>query len=279
MLAVMSIPPTTNQVQGPAIHVQGLEKSYKELRVLRGVDLDVARGSIFALLGSNGAGKTTTVKILSTLLKADAGTARVNGFDVATQAADVRESISLTGQFAAVDEILSGRENLVLVAMLRHLKDPGAIADDLLRRFSLTEAGTRRVATYSGGMRRRLDIAMSLIGNPPVIFLDEPTTGLDPQARLEVWHSVKELASQGTTVLLTTQYLEEAEQLADRIAILQEGRIIANGTLAELQQLLPPAKVEYVEKQPTLEDVFLAIVGATGTDGHAGNDRNVGTDE
>jgi ABC-2 type transport system ATP-binding protein len=135
------------------------------------------------------------------------------------------------------------------------------------------------VATYSGGMRRRLDIAMSLIGNPPVIFLDEPTTGLDPQARIEVWNSVKELAGQGTTVLLTTQYLDEAEQLADRIAILHEGRIIANGTLAELKQLLPPAKVEYVEKQPTLEEVFLAIVGATGTDGHAGNDRNVGTDE
>jgi ABC-2 type transport system ATP-binding protein len=264
MLAAMSIPPTTDQVQGPAIHVQGLEKSYKELRVLRGVDLDVARGSIFALLGSNGAGKTTVVKILSTLLKADTGTARVNGFDVATQAADVRESISLTGQFAAVDEILSGRENLVLVARLRHLKDPGAIADDLLRRFSLTEAGTRRVATYSGGMRRRLDIAMSLIGNPPVIFLDEPTAGLDPQARIEVWQAVKELAEGGTTVLLTTQYLDEAEQLADRIAILHQGRIIVNGTLAELKQLLPPAKVEYVEKQPSLEDVFFAVVGDTG---------------
>ena len=267
MLAAMSIPPATDQVQEPAIHVQGLEKSYKELRVLRGVDFDVARGSIFALLGSNGAGKTTVVKILSTLLKADAGTARVNGFDVATQAADVRESISLTGQFAAVDEILSGRENLILVARLRHLKDPGAIADDLLRRFSLTEAGTRRVATYSGGMRRRLDIAMSLIGNPPVIFLDEPTTGLDPEARIEVWQAVKELAEGGTTVLLTTQYLDEAEQLADRIAILHEGRIIVNGTLAELKQLLPPAKVEYVEKQPTLEDVFFAVVGASNRQG------------
>ena len=262
MLAVMSIPPTTDQVEQPAIHVQGLEKSFKHLKVLRGVDIEVARGSIFALLGSNGAGKTTVVKILSTLLKADTGTARVNGFDVATQAADVRESISLTGQFAAVDEILSGRENLVLVARLRHLKDPGAIADDLLRRFSLTEAGTRRVATYSGGMRRRLDIAMSLIGNPPVVFLDEPTAGLDPEARIEVWQAVKELAEGGTTVLLTTQYLDEAEQLADRIAILHEGRINVNGTLDELKQLLPPAEVEYVEKQPTLEDVFLALVGA-----------------
>jgi ABC-2 type transport system ATP-binding protein len=256
---------TAQPTAGPAIRVQGLEKSYKKLEALRGVDFEVARGSIFALLGPNGAGKTTVVKILSTLLKADAGTARVNGFDVATQPASVRESISLTGQFAAVDEILSGRENLVLVARLRHLKDPGTIADDLLERFSLTDAATRKVSTYSGGMRRRLDIAMSLIGNSPVIFLDEPTAGLDPQARIEVWQAVKELARHGTTVLLTTQYLDEAERLADRIAILQEGRIIVNGTLAELKQLLPPAKVEYVEKQPTLEDVFLAIVGDDGT--------------
>lgn len=244
-----------------AIHVQGLEKSYKDLKVLRGVDFDVARGSIFALLGSNGAGKTTVVRILATLLKADAGKATVNAFDVATQPEKVRESFSLTGQFAAVDEILTGRENLVLVAKLRHLENPGTIADDLLKRFSLTDAGARKVATYSGGMRRRLDIAMSLVGNPPVIFLDEPTTGLDPQGRIEVWQAVKELANQGTTVLLTTQYLDEAEQLADRIAILHEGRIIVNGTLTELKALLPPAKVEYVEKQPTLEDVFLTLVG------------------
>jgi ABC-2 type transport system ATP-binding protein len=225
------------------------------------VDFDVAPGSIFALLGSNGAGKTTTIKILATLLKADAGTAMVGGFDVATQAADVRRSISLTGQFAAVDEILSGRENLVLVAKLRHLDNPGSVADDLLARFSLTEAAARRVSTYSGGMRRRLDIAMSLIGSSPVIFLDEPTAGLDPEARIEVWQMVKELAGSGTTVLLTTQYLDEAEQLADRIAILHQGRIIANGTLAELKQLFPPAQVEYVEKQPTLEEIFLAIIG------------------
>jgi ABC-2 type transport system ATP-binding protein len=252
---------TTTQVQGPAVHVQGLEKSYKELHVLRGVDFEVARGSIFALLGSNGAGKTTVVKVLSTLLKADAGTASVNGFDAATQAAEVRESISLTGQFAAVDEILSGRENLVLIAQLRHLKDPGKIADDLLARFGLADAAGRKVSTYSGGMRRRLDIAMSLIGDPPVILLDEPTTGLDPEGRLEVWQAIKELAAHGTTVLLTTQDLDEAERLADRIAILHDGRIIVNGTLAELNQLLPPAKVEYVEKQPTLEDIFFAIVG------------------
>jgi len=245
----------------PAIQVRDLEKSYQKLHVLRGVDLDVEAGSIFALLGSNGAGKTTLVNILSTLLHADAGTAHVNGFDVATQASDVRESISLTGQFAAVDEILTGRENLVLVARLRHLAQPGAVADDLLSRFSLSEAGGRRVATYSGGMRRRLDIAMSLIGNPRVVFLDEPTTGLDPEGRLEVWQTIKDLAATGTTVLLTTQYLNEAEELADRIAILHEGRILVDGTLAELKKLLPPAKVEYVEKQPTLEDVFFALTG------------------
>lgn len=255
-----------NQSQAPAITVAGLEKAFKDVRVLRGVDFEVARGSIFALLGSNGAGKTTIVNVLSTLLKHDAGAAAVNGFDVASQPGSVRESISLTGQFAAVDEILTGRENLVLVARLRHLHGPGEIADGLLERFSLTDAGTRRVATYSGGMRRRLDIAMSLIGNPPVIFLDEPTTGLDPQGRIEVWAAVKELAGHGTTVLLTTQTLDEAEHLADRIAILHEGRIIVNGTLAELKALLPPATVEYVEKQPTLEDVFFAIVGGNGGD-------------
>jgi ABC-2 type transport system ATP-binding protein len=257
----MSIDPVNAGGREPAIRVQGLEKSYKELQVLRGVDFDVARGGIFALLGSNGAGKPTIVRILSTLLRPDAGTAAVHGFDVTTHPLQVRESISLTGQFAAVDEILSGRENLALVARLRHLKDPGAVADDLLARFDLAEAGSRKVSTYSGGMRRRLDIAMSLIGQPKVIFLDEPTTGLDPEARIEVWEVVKELARQGTTVLLTTQYLDEAEQLADRIAILHEGRIIANGTLADLKRLLPPAEIEYVEKQPTLEDIFLALVG------------------
>ena len=252
---------------GAGISARGIRKSFGEHTVLDDVDLEVDQGTIFALLGPNGAGKTTMVKILSTLLKADAGTAGVAGFDVARQPAKVRASISLTGQFAAVDEILTGRENLILMARLRRVQDAGQLADDLLARFQLTDAATRRVATYSGGMRRRLDIAMSLIGNPPVIFLDEPTTGLDPESRLEVWNSVKELAGRGTTVLLCTQYLDEAEQLADRIAILHQGRIIANGTLAELKQLLPPAQVEYVEKQPTLEDVFLAIVGATGTDG------------
>ena len=248
-------------MQNKSIQVKGLQKSYEQLHVLKGVDFEVEKGSIFALLGSNGAGKTTIIKILTTLLKPDGGTACVNGFEVVSKADDVRQSISLTGQFAAVDEILTGRENLIMIARLRHLKNPRQVADDLLKRFGLTDAADRRVSTYSGGMRRRLDIAMSLMGKPQLIFLDEPTNGLDPEARIEVWKTVKELADNGTTVFLTTQYLEEAEQLADRIAILHEGRIIANGTLAELKKLFPPAKVEYVEKQPTLEEIFLAIIG------------------
>ena len=268
----------TDRTPAPAIQVRGIEKSFGDVHVLKGVDFGVTAGSIFALLGSNGAGKTTVVRILSTLLKADAGSATVNGFDVAVTPGDVRESISLTGQFAAVDEVLSGRENLVLIAKLRHLPNSGAIADELLARFSLVEAGGRRAGTYSGGMRRRLDIAMSLIGNPPVIFLDEPTTGLDPQARLEVWQTVKRLAGQGTTVLLTTQYLDEAEHLADRIAILHRGTIIQNGTLAELKQLLPPAKVEYIEKQPSLEDVFLALTGESGETDETGETDQTDTD-
>lgn len=244
-----------------AISVQGLKKSYKNIPVLTGIDFQVKAGSIFALLGSNGAGKTTIIKILATLLKQDSGNATVNGFDVLSNPGNVRQSISLTGQFAAVDEILTGRENLIMVAQLRHLSNPRQITQDLLNRFSLTEAADRGAATYSGGMRRRLDIAMSLVGNPQLIFLDEPTTGLDPEGRIEVWKIVKELAGSGTTVFLTTQYLDEAEQLADRIAILHQGKIILSGTLEELKKLFPPAKVEYIEKQPTLEEIFLSIVG------------------
>lgn len=243
-----------------AIQVKGLNKSYQQLQVLKGLDLEVQKGSIFALLGSNGAGKTTIIKILSTLLKADGGTATVNGFDLLTMPDHVRHSISLTGQFAAVDEILSGRENLIMIARLRHLEKPRQIAEDLLQRFGLLDAADKHVSTYSGGMRRKLDIAMSLIGQPQLIFLDEPTTSLDPEARIEVWKQLKELAQSGTTVFLTTQYLEEAEQLADQIAILHKGKIIAKGTLAELKQLFPPAKVEYIEKQLSLEDVFLTII-------------------
>jgi ABC-2 type transport system ATP-binding protein len=247
-----------------AIQAKGLQKSFKVVEVLKGVDFEVGRGQIFALLGSNGAGKTTTINILSTLLRPDGGSATVGGFDVLKESERVRESISLTGQFSAVDDILTGRENLMLIAKLRAVSNPAKVADSLLEQFGLTDAANKRAGTYSGGMTRRLDIAMSLVGDPPVIFLDEPTTGLDPEGRLEVWNTVKRLAGGGTTILLTTQYLDEAEELAGRIAILHQGRIIANGTLAELKRLLPPAKVEYVEKQPTLEEVFLAIVGKKG---------------
>lgn len=247
-----------------AIQVKDLKKSYKTTSVLKGVNLEVPRGQIFALLGSNGAGKTTIVRILTTLLQQDGGTAIVNGFDVATKPDQVRQSISLTGQFAAVDEILTGRENLIMIAKLRHLQNPRQVADRMLKRFGLMDAADREASTFSGGMRRRLDIALSLVGNPPILFLDEPTTGLDPEARIEVWNTVKELVANGTTIFLTTQYLEEAEQLADQIAILHEGRIIAGGTLEELKKLFPPAKVEYVEKQPTLEEIFLTIVGNKG---------------
>ncbi|GAB3589636.1 ABC transporter ATP-binding protein [Angustibacter peucedani] len=245
------------------LEITGLTHAYGDQPVLRGVDLTVRRGTVHALLGSNGAGKTTLVKILSTLLRPDGGTAVVAGHDVTSRPSDVRAAISLTGQFAAVDEVLTGRENLVLTARLRRLPDAGRLADELLARFDLADAGGRRAGTYSGGMKRRLDIAMSLVGDPEVLFLDEPTTGLDPQSRLEVWRTVQELAGRGTTVLLTTQTLDEAEHLADRISVLHEGRIIADGTLAELKALLPAATVELVEKQPTLEEVFLALVDHT----------------
>jgi ABC-2 type transport system ATP-binding protein len=244
-----------------SIEVSGLRKAFGGTEVLRGVDLAVERGAVFALLGSNGAGKTTMVRILTTLLKAGDGSARVCGFDVGSQAEQVRRRISLTGQFAAVDEVLTGRENLMMIARLRGLASPRTVAAELLERFALTQAADRRVGTYSGGMKRRLDIAMSLIGTPAVIFLDEPTTGLDPEGRLEVWQTIKELAGGGTSVFLTTQYLEEAEKLANQIAILHGGRIIANGSLEQLKALLPPAKVEYVQRQPTLEEVFLAVIG------------------
>lgn len=257
----MTTEPRATPTHPPAIEVVGLLKSFGDHEVLRGLDLTVAPGSVHALLGSNGAGKTTAIRILSTLLRPDGGRAAIDGHDVATEPARVREAISLTGQFTAVDDVLTGHENLVLVGQLRHIAEPAATADTMLARFGLTEAGDRRAATYSGGMRRRLDIAMSLVGDPSVLFLDEPTTGLDPEARIEVWRTVRELAAQGTTILLTTQHLEEAEQLADRISILHGGRIIVEGTLEELKALLPPARVEYVEKQPSLEEIFLSVVG------------------
>lgn len=236
----------------PAITISGLKKAYKKNYVLKGVNFEVESGTIFALLGSNGAGKTTIINILTTLIEADAGDAVVNGFDVTTQADKVRSSISLTGQFAAVDDLLTGRENLELIGDLRHVDNAAQTAVDLLKKFNLTEAADRRALTYSGGMRRRLDIAMSLIGNPPVIFLDEPTTGLDPEARNDMWRTIKALAQGGTTVFLTTQYLEEADELADTIALLHHGKIAAKGTAAELKKLVPGGLVKFTfndEKQ------------------------------
>jgi ABC-2 type transport system ATP-binding protein len=239
-----------------AISAKNLHKAYKKNDVLKGVTFDVARGTIFALLGSNGAGKTTTINILTTLISTDEGKATVGGYDVSKSPRQVRASISLTGQFAAVDDILTGRENLKLIADLRHVSNPAQTADELLEKFSLTDAADRRVQTYSGGMRRRLDIAMSLIGNPPVIFLDEPTTGLDPQARSDMWQTIKTLAKGGTTIFLTTQYLDEADELADRVAILHDGTIVANDLPQHLKKQLPGWKVRMVEQQPTLDDVF-----------------------
>ncbi len=225
------------------ISVKNLQKSFKKVHVLRGVSFDVEKGSVFALLGANGAGKTTAINILTTLSRADGGSAIVDGHDVATEAAKVRRSISLTGQFAAVDDILTARENLVLIGDLRNVENPGQTAADLLKQFDLEDAADRYVATFSGGMRRRLDIAMSLIGNPAIIFLDEPTTGLDPQSRSAMWAKIKTLAQAGTTIFLTTQYLEEADQLADTIALLHDGKVVASGTPRELKKLVPSGLV------------------------------------
>ena len=246
------------------VSVESLEKSYKNNRVLKGVNFSIAKGSIFALLGSNGAGKTTTVRILSTLSRLDSGKASICGYDVARQAREVKKRISLTGQFAAIDELLTGRENLRLIARLKRVPDVKRKVDELITEFNLEGAADRAASTYSGGMKRRLDIAMGLLGTPEVVFLDEPTTGVDPEGRQEVWRAIKALRDSGTTIFLTTQYLEEAESLSDNIAILHKGTIIANGTLAELQALIPPAKVEYIEKKPSLEEIFLNITGDKG---------------
>ncbi len=227
-----------------AIDVKNLKKSFKNVRVLLDVSFSVKEGTIFALLGANGSGKTTTINILTTLLRADAGTATVDGFDVVAQAKKVRDRISLTGQFAAVDEVLTGRENLLLIGELRHIEDPVRTAAALLEQFGLTEAADRRTSTYSGGERRRLDIAMSLIGDPAILFLDEPTTGLDPPSRNMMWDRIRQLADGGTTIFLTTQYLEEADQLADTIAILSQGRIAAQGTARNLKAMFPQGRIE-----------------------------------
>lgn len=275
------------------INVRNLQKSFQKNHVLKDVNFTIQKGSIFALLGSNGAGKTTIVRILSTLLKADGGMAKIAGFDCLTEADQVRERISLTGQFVAVDEVLSGRENLRLIAQLKRMQNVPEKVAEWLHFANLEDAADRKVAAYSGGMRRRLDIAMSLMGNPEVLFLDEPTTGLDPQNRIAMWKLVKSLAEQGTTVFLTTQYLEEAENLADHIAILHEGRILAEGTSQYLKEILPQRGVqlsfqseqkameavqlldmhgikvdEMKQNLPSLEDVFLTLIEEKKEDSH-----------
>jgi ABC-2 type transport system ATP-binding protein len=238
----------------PAIRAEGLRKSYGDVPVLQGLELEVPAGSVYALVGPNGAGKSTTVRILSTLIHADGGTATVLGHDVRRQASQVRRGIGVTGQFSAVDDLLTGRENLRLVADLLHLSRTAAAArvDELLDLFGLAEAAGRRVATYSGGMKRRLDLAMTLVGTPSLIFLDEPTTGLDPRSRLGLWGIVEELVAGGVTIFLTTQYLEEADRLADRVGVLDGGRLVAEGTPAELKERTGAA---------TLDEVFLALTG------------------
>jgi ABC-2 type transport system ATP-binding protein len=229
----------------PAVSVNGLHKAYGEKVVLDSVDLRVGEGEVFALLGPNGAGKTTIVRILSTLIPADAGTASVMGHDLRTEAREVRRVIGVTGQFSAVDNLLTGEENLLLMGRLQHLPqaERRARASELLERFDLVEAARRTPATYSGGMARRLDIAMTLMGRPRLIFLDEPTTGLDPRSRQIMWRLIRDLVAEGVTILLTTQYLEEADQLADRIAVLDRGRIVAEGTPAELKRRIPGAHI------------------------------------
>ncbi|MGV9383312.1 ATP-binding cassette domain-containing protein [Nonomuraea sp. NPDC003707] len=229
-----------------AIEVAGLRKAYGALEVIAGVDLSVPAGTVYALLGPNGAGKTTTVRILSTLLPADAGQARVAGYDVRGEAERVRASIGVTGQFSAVDELLTGRENLRLMAGLGHLdrRRAESVVGRLLERFDLVGAADRRAVTYSGGMKRRLDLAMTLVAGPRLIFLDEPTAGLDPRSRRDLWGIVRELVAGGVTVFLTTQYLEEADQLADRIGVLDGGRLVAEGSAAELKRLVPGGHIE-----------------------------------
>lgn len=281
-------------MKNSSISVTELRKSYQNKEVLKNVSFSVPEGTIYALLGSNGAGKTTIVKILSTLLKPDSGKVTINGFDVVSQEKCVRKCISLTGQFTAVDEVLTGRENLHLIGRLLRLPDVKSKTHDWLSFFDLQGASDRKVSCYSGGMRRRLDIAMSLMMNPQVLFLDEPTTGLDPQNRIAMWDFVKNLAMKGTTVFLTTQYLEEAEYLADNVAILHKGRIIVEGTLQYLKEIMPQkgAQLDFQDEgeairameilakngidvnsfkpnRPSLEDVFLTLTDEKKEEKHA----------
>ncbi|WP_406493647.1 ATP-binding cassette domain-containing protein [Streptomyces sp. NBC_00846] len=252
--SVMPTPRLGNGLQPPAaVLAVGLRKSYGDKTVLDGIDLRIPAGSVFALLGPNGAGKTTAVKILSTLITADAGELHVGGHDLATDPQAVRATIGVTGQFSAVDGLITGEENMLLMADLHHLskREGRRITGELLERFDLTDAAKKPASTYSGGMKRRLDIAMTLVGDPRIIFLDEPTTGLDPRSRHNMWQIIRELVSDGVTVFLTTQYLDEADQLADRIAVLNDGRIAAQGTAEELKRLIPGGHVRLRFSDPS----------------------------
>jgi ABC-2 type transport system ATP-binding protein len=261
----------TANINQPAIAVRGLRKSYGEKVVLDGVDLSVAKGTIFSLLGPNGAGKTTMVQILSTLIRADSGDIRVAGHDPVREPDAVRAAIGMTGQFSAVDKLLTGEENLLLMADLHHLgrREGRRRAAELLARFDLVEAGGKLASTYSGGMQRRLDLAMTLVGAPQVIFLDEPTTGLDPRSRRGLWQIIRELVAEGVTILLTTQYLEEADQLADRIALLDQGRLVAEGTPAELKRRIPGGHVNLRFADAAELDLAALTLGAVGRDDEA----------
>ncbi|MFI5909126.1 ATP-binding cassette domain-containing protein [Dactylosporangium sp. NPDC051541] len=247
-----------------AIAVSGLRKSFKDKVVLGGIDFDVRAGSIFSMLGPNGAGKTTTVNVLTTLMKADGGTVRVAGYDVAAETKKVRAAIGVTGQFAAVDDLLTGQENLQLMADLKRVRDGGRLVNGLLERFELSEAAGKPVSTYSGGMRRKLDLAMTLVGDPRIIFLDEPTTGLDPRSRRTMWDIIRDLVAGGVTIFLTTQYLDEADQLADQIAVLDQGLLVAHGTPDELKRQIPGSHIRLRFADPaTLEAAARTLAGAT----------------
>jgi ABC-2 type transport system ATP-binding protein len=258
-------------IKQPALKIAGLRKSFGDNVVLDGIDLDVAEGTIFSLLGPNGAGKTTTVRILSTLLAPDGGEALVAGFDLTREPDAVRRVIGVTGQFSAVDNLLTGEENLMLMAELNHLSraEGRRRIAELLGRFDLVNAATKMVATYSGGMRRRLDLAMTLIGEPRIIFLDEPTTGLDPRSRRTMWQIIRELAASGVTVFLTTQNLEEADELADRIAVLDHGRIVAEGTPEELKRHIPGGHAQLYFSDPDALDTAAAVLGGASRDNGA----------
>lgn len=246
------------------ISIKNLTKSFKSVDVLKGINLEVEEGTMLALLGPNGAGKTTTIRILSTLLSPDGGEVTINGFDVVKDTNNIRSSIGLTGQYAAVDELLTGRENLIMMGRLYHLskKDARTRSEELLAEFDLLDAADRTAKTYSGGMRRRLDLALSLIATPPILFLDEPTTGLDPRSRITIWDIIKKLMAKGTTILLTTQYLDEADKLADKIAVLDQGKIIAEGTADELKAMVGKERLEItIERESDFSKAVSVVTG------------------